>query len=65
MKLGRNKNIHNYAGKFIAMSKKCDNTVQLLTAVSEWPRRRKWHIQWNESCRNAPSETQENKEWKL
>jgi len=42
MKLGRNKNIYNYAGKFLAMSKKKrDNTVQLLTAVSEGPRRRK------------------------
>jgi len=40
-KLGRNKNIHNYAEKFLAMSKKWDNTVQLLMAVSEWSRRRK------------------------
>ena len=41
MKLGRNKNIHNYAGMFLAMSKKWDNMAQLLTAVCGVPRRRK------------------------
>jgi hypothetical protein len=40
MKLGKNKNIYNFARKFLAMSKKWDNTVQLLMAVSEGPRRR-------------------------
>jgi hypothetical protein len=29
MKLGKNKNIHNYTGKFLAMPKRWDNTVEL------------------------------------